>query len=73
MDKRHACEDRVKVHPLAVALQALGYLRRSAFFSPLPRRFFASGLFFVGELDGLYIAPGIEDMSGFASLLSAVV
>ncbi|MCA1740485.1 MAG: hypothetical protein LC740_17175 [Actinobacteria bacterium] len=49
--------------------------RRSPFYSPakLPGLFFLKDLFFVGELDGLHIAPGIEDMSGFASLLSAVV
>ncbi|MCA1738129.1 MAG: hypothetical protein LC740_04650 [Actinobacteria bacterium] len=47
--------------------------RRIPFYSLLPILIFVKDLFFVGELDGLYIAPGIEDMSGIASLLSAVV
>jgi hypothetical protein len=40
---------------------------RGGYYSPLPR------LFFVGELDRLHIAPWVEDMSGVASLASAVL
>src|SRR5215207_2804605 len=39
----------------------------------LPRLFFVGSLFFVGKLDGLHIAPGVEDVSRVASMLSAVV
>jgi hypothetical protein len=37
------------------------------------RLFFFGSLSFVGELDGLHIAPGVEDVSGGASVLCAVV
>ena len=41
--------------------------------APLPRLLFGGSLFFVGELDGLHIAPGVEDLSGVASVVSTVV
>ena len=43
------------------------------FHSPLPRLILVSGLFFVGELDGLHIAPWVEDVPAGASVLCAVV
>ena len=47
--------------------------RQRGFYSPLPRLLLVGSLFFVGELDGLHIAPGVEDVSGVASVVSTVV
>jgi hypothetical protein len=46
---------------------------RGGCYSPLPRLFFVGSLLFVGELDRLHIAPWVEDMTGVASLVSAVL